>query len=188
MRFSDNHDERRAIARFGEPAALAASAFVFTLDGVPLLYNGMEVGDTTESGAPALFEKLPVFWPIAERRPEFPRFYKQMIALRRASSALRRGSLEWLRNSDDSRLVTYLRRTADEEVLVAINFSNRPFSGSVEAPGGGGFTDVTPDVGQPLPPDAPAPDQAARKRVVGLPALALDAWGYRIFRRSPRKE
>ena len=61
MRFSDNHDERRAIARFGEPAALAASALVFTLDGVPMLYNGMEVGDTTESGAPALFEKLPVF-------------------------------------------------------------------------------------------------------------------------------
>ncbi|HEU4833984.1 MAG TPA: alpha-amylase family glycosyl hydrolase, partial [Pyrinomonadaceae bacterium] len=39
MRFSDNHDERRAIARFGEPAALAASAFVFTLDGVPMIYN-----------------------------------------------------------------------------------------------------------------------------------------------------
>ena len=87
MRFSDNHDERRAIARFGEPAALAASAFVFTLDGVPMLYNGMEVGDTTESGAPALFEKLPIFWSIAERRPEFPQFYKQMMALRRGSEA-----------------------------------------------------------------------------------------------------
>jgi glycosidase len=85
MRFSDNHDERRAIARFGEPGALAASALMFTLDGVPMLYNGMEAGDTTESGAPALFEKLPVFWSIAERRPEFPRFYKQMAALRRAS-------------------------------------------------------------------------------------------------------
>ncbi|HYJ89348.1 MAG TPA: alpha-amylase family glycosyl hydrolase, partial [Pyrinomonadaceae bacterium] len=47
MRFSDNHDERRAIARFGERGALAASALVFTLDGVPLLYNGMEVGDST---------------------------------------------------------------------------------------------------------------------------------------------
>ena len=79
MRFSDNHDERRAVARFGERGALAASALVFTLDGVPMLYNGMEVGDTTESGAPALFERLPIFWQIAERRPEFPRFYKQVI-------------------------------------------------------------------------------------------------------------
>ena len=186
LRFSDNHDERRAIARFGEPAALAASALMFTLDGVPLLYNGMEVGDTTESGAPALFEKLPIFWPIAERRPEFPRFYKQIMALRRSSNALRRGALDWLPNSDESRVLTYLRRAEDEEVLVAINLSNRPFFGSVEVGGSASFADVTPDIGPPMPPDAPAPEQSARKRMVGLPVLALDAWGYRIFRRPLR--
>lgn len=183
LRFSDNHDERRAIARFGEPAALAASALTFTLDGVPLLYNGMEVGDTTESGAPALFEKLPIFWPIAERRPEFPRFYKQIMALRRESMAIRRGTLEWLHNSDESRVATFSRSAPDEEILVAINLSNRPFFGSVETANGTAFGDITPEVGAPLPPDAPAPEQAARKRTVGLPALALDAWGYRIFRR-----
>ena len=183
LRFSDNHDERRAIARFGEPAALAASALMFTLDGVPLLYNGMEAGDTTESGAPALFEKLPVFWPIAERRPEFPRFYKQMMALRRSSNALRRGSLEWLRNSDEARVTTYIRRTDAEEVLVVINLSSRPFFGSVEVASVAAFADVTPDVAPPLPPDAPAATQAEKKRPVGLPAISLDAWGYRIFRR-----
>ena len=123
---------------------------MFTLDGVPLIYNGMEVGDTTESGAPALFEKLPVFWPTAERRPEFPRFYRQMSALRKASHALRRGSLEWLHNSDEARVVTYLRRSNDEEVLIAINFSNRPFNGSIEIANGAAFTDITPDVGPPL--------------------------------------
>lgn len=184
MRFSDNHDERRAIARFGEPAALAASALMFTLDGVPLLYNGMEVGDTTESGAPALFEKLPIFWPIAERRPEFPRFYKEIMALRRSSQALRRGGLEWLSNSDESRVVTYIRRAPDEEVLVAVNFSNRPFLGSIEVGSGSAFADVTPNIAPPLPPDAPAPEQAARKRPVGLPAISLNAWGYRVFRRA----
>ncbi len=183
LRFSDNHDERRAIARFGEKGALAASALVFTLDGVPLIYNGQEVGDTTESGAPALFEKLPVFWPIAERRPEFPRFYKQMMDLRRATNALRRGSLHWLSNSDEARVVTYVRRTNDEEVLIAINFSSRPFFGSIAVAGGNAFVDVTPNVGAALPPDAPPPEPVAKKRTVGLPALALDAWGYRIFRR-----
>ena len=183
LRFSDNHDERRAIARFGEPGALASSALMFTLDGVPLLYNGMEVGDTTESGAPALFEKLPIFWPIAERRPEFPRFYKQMMELRRSSNALRRGALQWLPNSDESRVLTYLRRTKGEEVLVTINLSNRPFAGAVKSTALQGFVDVTPEVGAPLPPDAPAPARAARKRTVELPALTLDAWGYRIFRR-----
>ena len=184
MRFSDNHDERRAIARFGERGALAASALVFTLDGVPLLYNGQEVGDTTESGAPALFEKLPVFWPIAERRPEFPRFYKQIMDLRRASPALRRGSLEWLSNSDDARVLTYLRRTNDEEMLIAINLSSRPFVGSVKVASGKGFSDVTPDVAAPLPPDAPAPEPTARKRIVELPTLNLEPWGYRMYRRG----
>jgi glycosidase len=184
MRFSDNHDERRAIARFGERGALAASVLVFTLDGVPLLYNGMEAGDTTESGAPALFEKLPIFWPFAERRPEFPRFYKQMMTLRRESVALRRGSLEWLRNSDESRIVTFLRRSPAEEMLVAINLSSKAFVGLVEVDGVSGFSEVGPDVGPPLPPDAPAPVQAMRKRNVALPSISIDAWGYRIFRRK----
>src|SRR5215471_9022095 len=183
MRFSDNHDERRAIARFGEPGALAASVMMFTLDGVPLIYNGMEVGDTTESGAPALFERMLIFWPIAERRPEFPRFYKQIIALRKSSDALRNGSLNWLANSDESRVVTFMRRTVSEEILVAINFSNRPFLGSVEIANGSAFQDVTPDVAQPLPPDAPATERDARARVNSLPALRLDSWGYRFFRR-----
>jgi glycosidase len=183
MRFSDNHDERRAIARFGERGALAASAFMLALDGVPLIYNGMEVGDTNESGAPALFERLPIFWAIAERRPEFPRFYKQMIALRKASDALRNGSMTWLRNSDEARVVTYWRRTNNEEVVVAINFSNRPYFGSIELANGPAFQDITPYVGQPLPPDMLAPEREARPLVNSLPAVRLDSWGYRIFQR-----
>ena len=183
MRFSDDHDERRAIARFGERGALAAQALVFTLDGVPLVYNGMEAGDTTESGAPALFEKMPILWQIQERRPEFPLFYQKMIALRRASPALRRGDLSWVKNSDDRRLVTFVRRDAasGEEVLVAINLSNQPFVGTIE--GGIGFEEITPDVAPPLPPD----DDKARakaKPMASLPALALDSWGYRIFRKQ----
>jgi glycosidase len=184
MRFSDNHDERRAIARFGEPAALAASALVFTIDGVPMLYNGMEVGDTTESGAPALFERLPVFWSIGERRPEFARFYKQIISLRRNDDSLRRGSLEWLHNSDESRVVTYVRRTPRDEIVVAINLSSRPFNGNVELGGSSAYREISLDVGPPLPPDASAPQRLSSKQQVQLPALSLDAWGYRFFKRT----
>src|SRR5215203_751960 len=158
MRFSDNHDERRAVARFGEGGALAASALMLTLDGVPMLYNGMEVGDTTESGDPALFYKLPVFWPIEKRRPEFPRFYRQMIALRKSHPALTRGRVEWLRNSDESRVVTFARRDEAEEVVVAINFSNRPLQLTLEAPGAP-FNDITPDTRQPPKPGEAAPER-----------------------------
>jgi glycosidase len=184
MRFSDNHDERRAVARFGEGGALAASALMLTLDGVPMLYNGMEVGDTTESGDPALFYKLPVFWPIEKRRPEFPRFYRQMIALRKSHPALTRGGLAWLRNSDESRVVTFARRDETEEMVVAVNFSNRPFDGTVEAPPGAAFADVTPDTREPLKPGAAGAERAARARTAAPPALSLDPWGYRIFRRQ----
>jgi cyclomaltodextrinase / maltogenic alpha-amylase / neopullulanase len=177
MRFSDNHDERRAIARFGERGALAASAFVITVDGVPLLYNGMEVGDTTESGAPALFEKLPIFWSIAERRQQFPRFYRQMLSLRKGSEALRRGPLHWLRNSDESRVVSFVRRGSTEDVLVAINFSSRPFFGTVETDGAAEFREVTPDINF---------EKDVIKDPSALPVLALDAWGFRIFRRGAR--
>jgi glycosidase len=184
MRFSDNHDERRAIARFGEPAALAASALMLTLDGVPMLYNGMEVGDTAESGDPALFERLLIFWPIVKRRPEFPRFYQKMLALRKASTALREGETVWLRNSDESRVVTFARRAGAEEVLVAINFSMQPFVGTIESQGGSTYTDITPDTREPLKPDASPQERAARVRTSGLPSVALDPWGYRIFRRQ----
>ena len=141
---------------------------MFTLDGVPMLYNGMEVGDTSESGDPALFERMPVFWPIVKRRPEFPRFYQKMIALRKAHPALRGGELTWLRNADESRVVTFLRRDRTEEIVVAINFSTQPFNGNVESPAGAAFADITPDVAPAATP----------------PSLALGPWGYKIFRRQ----
>jgi cyclomaltodextrinase len=185
MRFSDNHDEKRAVARFGEPGALAASALMFTLDGVPMLYNGMEVGDTTESGDPALFYRLPIFWPIVKRRPEFPRFYRQFIALRKAHTALTRGSVEWLANSASTRVVSFARRDDSEELAVVINFSNTPLGVTVVTPAGGApFTDITPDTREPLRADATEAERAARARSSSLPSFTLEAWGYRIFRRQ----
>jgi glycosidase len=172
LRFSDNHDQNRAIARFGEPAALAASALMFTLDGVPLLYDGMEVGDTAESGAPALFEKLPILWSIAERRPQFPRFYRQIIALRQAHPALRSGDLAWVHNSDEGRILTFTRGSTAETLLIAINLSSQPFVGVVEA-GSGGYEEITPDL-----------DARPTARGAGLPALTLGAWEYRVFRKQ----
>jgi glycosidase len=123
-----------------------------------------------------LFEKLPIFWPIAERRQSFPRFYRRMLSLRRGSEALRRGSLSWLRNSDESRVVSFLRSGKTEDVLVAINFSSRPFFGTVETDAAE-FREVTPDISS---------EKEDVKVPSALPVLALDAWGFRIFRRSAR--
>jgi len=172
MRFSDNHDQDRAITRYGQRAALAASALMFTLDGVPLLYDGMEVGDTAESGAAALFEKLPILWSIAERRPQFPRFYQQIIALRKAHPALRSTEVTWVHNSDESRILSFARHGAGETLLIAVNLSTQPFVGVVEA-GNGGYEEITPE-----------PGDKTGARSAGLPAVALGAWEYRVFRKQ----
>jgi cyclomaltodextrinase len=182
LRFSDNHDEKRAIVRFGEPGALAAQALVFTMDGVPLVYNGAEIGDTSESGGPALTERLPIFWPIAARRPEFPKLYREMIALRRAHPALRRGDTLWVPSSGPDRIVSFVRRGSGEDVLVAVNLSSQPWAGTVQPPAGPPFAEITPQVPLPQQPGGVTPARAARK--VELPTLALDAWGFRVFERS----
>jgi glycosidase len=173
MRFSDDHDEKRAIARFGERGALAASTLVFTMDGVPLLYNGMEVGDTTESTAPALFEKMPVFWGISEKRSNFLPFYKQLIALRRSHPALQQGETEWVRNGAQDRVLTYFRRGGGEEYFVAINCSSQPFAGVADVPAGH-YEDVTPGL-----------SEGERKKIT-LPALVLPAWDFHIYRKLPQ--
>lgn len=175
LRMSDDHDEPRAVARFGCEGALAASALLFTLDGVPLLYNGMESGDATESGDPALFEKLPIFWH-SKGRPPLNEIYAGLIRLRKSYPALRGGSVIWLANSDDANVVTFLREDDADQFVVAVNFSNRPETVDIDAPGAG----FVPEKMEGL--DAPPRD---------FPHLRLNGFEWRIFHRAavgPLKE
>jgi glycosidase len=138
---SDNHDQRRAVTCFGVSGALAASALMFTLDGVPLLYNGMEVGDTSESGDPALFEKVPITWQ-PKREPSVSDTYRDLIKLRKQFPAFRGPSVRWVNNTDQTDMTTYVRADGKDEFLVAINFSNHPIHGKVEVKGSEDFLPV----------------------------------------------
>jgi glycosidase len=176
LRISDDHDESRAVVRLGQQGALAAQAIVFTLDGIPLVYNGMEVGDSAESGSPALFENVPITWGISQRRPEFPRFYQKMIALRKSSEALRRGELQWLENSDDKRLVTFLRTSGREQFLVAINTTGEAVTATIGGVATGGWEDVTPDL--------KTNEVAAPAKATEPGSVKLGPWGMRLLRRT----
>ncbi len=103
-----------------------------------------------------------------------------MIALRKNSVALRRGDLTWLKNADENRILTFVRKSGNEEIVVAINLSNQPFFGSIEA--GGNFEEITPDIAPLLPPDDDKM-KAKSKASIALPVLTLDAFGYRNFRK-----
>ena len=179
MNFSDNHDERRALARFGEPASKLASVLVFTLDGVPLLYNGQEIGSSMESTGYSLFERFPIFWAAAASRPDFLPFYRQLIQLRKSHSALQQGSLEWLANSGETRVLTFLRRSDTDEFLIALNFSSQPFRGTVDLARSGSFRELRFD-----PKSVPSTTAALQAGESSLPALFLDAWGWRVYQRQ----
>jgi glycosidase len=142
LRISDDHDEARAVARYGVDGALAASALMFTLDGVPMLYNGMEVGDATESGDPALFYKLPIFWHPRER-PPLRSIYHDLIELRRQYPALTSGQLIWLNNTDPAKVISFMRQDDKDEFVVVINFSNRPATGTLTVDGATDFKELT---------------------------------------------
>jgi len=170
LRMTDDHDEARAISRFGVRGALAASALMFTLDGVPMLYNGMEVGDATESGDPALFEKLPIFWSPKER-PPLRQIYRGLIGLRKEYAPFRNGRVLWLHNSNEGSLVTFKRADGTNEFVVVINFSNRPSQGKVEVENGPEFKPVRIS-GLPQ-----APNQ-------DFPSVHLAGFDWRIYQRN----
>jgi cyclomaltodextrinase / maltogenic alpha-amylase / neopullulanase len=170
MRISDDHDEERAVARYGVNGALAASALMFTLDGVPLLYNGMEVGDATESGDPALFYKLPIFWHPKER-PPLRSIYHDLIEMRKIYPALSSSQLIWLTNSDPSKIVSFLRQDDKDEFVVLVNLSNRPESGTLTVDGASEFKEMSI---KGLP-DA----------IIDNPThFQLDGFGWRIYHRN----
>jgi len=173
MRISDDHDELRATTRYGYPGAIAASVLMFTLDGTPLIYNGMEVGDSTQSRAPALFEPQKIFWDAAQWHPEYPKFYAAIASLRREHPALQQGGLVWVHNSDEQHVVTLMRRSGSEEYLVAVNLSNTPFRGTIEAAPGD-----WKEIELPI----------SKQEPTAVPSISLNSFGARIFTRKVRQD
>ena len=174
LRFTDNHEENRAVVRYGVNGALAAQVLMLTLDGVPLFYNGMEVGDATESTDPALFEKMPVFWNPGGR-PPLRDIYRDLIKLRKQYAAFYNGDVVWLENTTPGEVVSLLRRDAKDEFLVLINFSSRRVTGSVELSNADGFELVKIS-------SRPKPQVDTR-----LPDFSLSGYEWFIYHRTVSK-
>jgi cyclomaltodextrinase len=174
LRFTDNHENPRAVVRFGLPGALATQVLMLTLDGVPLFYNGMEVGDATESTDPALFEKMPINWSPGGR-PPLRDIYRSLIKLRKQHPAFSNDTVIWLPNTTPSEVVTIQRKDDKNEFVILINFSSRMVSGSVEVPNAEAFTPLKID-GIAAAPASP------------LPEFRLGGYEWRIYQRSLEKK
>lgn len=137
LHYSDNHDWRRAVLEFGDKGALAASILNFTLDGIPFLYNGQEVGDCT---ATHWILRAPIDWTQKGNGTEQKHLqqtlaeYKRLFAMRSTHPALTSGDLVWINNTQPDSVLSFLRKDANEEILVILNLSNRDTHVTIDLP------------------------------------------------------
>jgi hypothetical protein len=80
--------------------------------------------------------------------------------------------VQWLSNSSESALVTYVRSDGKDDFLVAVNFSNRPLDAMVDLKDPAGFAAVKIS-GLSSTSSAPPP------------AIHLNGFEWRIYHRGP---
>ncbi len=130
IRFIDNHDiandsyNKRLEKKWRSRRVQAALVTLFTLDGVPMLYNGQEVADTARH---SIYARLPIDWangdtPVGKARWAF---CKNLCAIRHAQPALTHGAVVWLDNDRPDSVLSFLRRMPGEEILSVVNLSGR---------------------------------------------------------------
>ncbi len=134
IRSTDNHDiandlyEKRTerVAPFRKNNA--SLALIFAMEGIPFLYNGQEIADDHRHSLWASREypgNLGIAWEkaLSEEGRTRLEFLRKLIAVRRSSPLLTRGSFEWIDNDCEEDVLTILRRLDGRTMLCAINFS-----------------------------------------------------------------
>lgn len=125
MHFTSNHDENSwagtEFQRMGK-AAKPFAALSFVIPGMPLLYNGQEVGFNRML---EFFDKDEIDWTP---NPEFTDFYKTLIELKKVNSALqaaRKGAdMFRVKTSNDVNVFAFTRENEVDKVFAIFNFSN----------------------------------------------------------------
>jgi len=119
LRFVENHDQPRSAEIFGLRGIRPYLAFVFSVNGLPLLYNGQEIGARHSL---SLFENDQIDW--MEQNENLFAFYRKLINLRREHPALYSKALITLAAENRQTLV-YLKQAEKENILVILNFSEQ---------------------------------------------------------------
>ncbi len=139
---TENHDiandtrQNRHDANWGLAGASAALVLMFTLDGMPMLYNGQEVADTAPH---SLYGNFAIDWNNAETTGGQQRWdlCQKLCELRHCDDALGAGDLLWLDNSAPEQLLSFLRTTSTSQTVVLINISDRKCRAEIEFPESG---------------------------------------------------
>jgi glycosidase len=167
MTFVSNHDknawEGTEFEQFGK--GLEAAMVLSTLgEGMPLVYNGQEAGNTRRL---QFFEKDPIAWK------EHPNgeLYRRLFALKKKNTAL--WNAHWgatmilVPNSAPSKVFSFVRRNERDKVFVVLNFSDQTQAVTFkETLYHGRYTDYF--AGQTVTLD-------------GSTRLEMKPWGYKVF-------
>ncbi len=129
LRFIENHDEKRAIEVFGQEGFKPFAAFIFTISGIPLIYNGQEIG---ERERPSLFEKEEIEWDKGDYA--ISDYYQRLIKLRKENPAFANGETIKLNTSSPKEIAAYLRLNGKSRAIVAINFSDSAVVSTLRVP------------------------------------------------------
>ncbi|RNC67131.1 alpha-amylase [Proteiniphilum sp. X52] len=166
MYFTSNHDENSwngtEFERMGE-AAKPFAALTYMLPGIPLIYNGQEVGLDRRL---EFFEKDIIEW---EDKGGFSDFYGKLNRLKKKNKALsaqeRDGEMTEIPNDCGEKVWSFKRVNNGNEVVCVFNFSpetvNVQFDGNVPGEGFSSF----PDTSEVLP----------------VREMELKPWEYRIY-------
>ena len=115
----------------------AALVITNTFDGVPFLWNGYEVCDNAENnmfsnrfyGRRNCINWSRAFTQDGIRRMEF---IKNIHNLFHDNDALVNGEIEWLDNDALEQVITYIKKSEKQKLLIAVNTKNKPINVSNE--------------------------------------------------------
>jgi len=134
VRFTENHDERRAAEALGPGRDRAAAALIATLPGATLLHEGQLAGHRV---------RLPV---QLGRRPAEPddaatlAFYRALLAevghpvFHEGTWRLREATPAWDLNATHRNLIAFTWQAGEERRLVVVNYSAASAQGRVRLP------------------------------------------------------
>ena len=179
--FVDNHDTARFLAAAPPAAFRQALALLFTIPGIPIVYQGTEQGlvETRQAMfAGGLHNAAGSF----DENSDYFRYIKRLTALRREHPALLRGDLEILQSEPSGPgLLAYRRQYEGNAVIVLLNTANHSILAhglEVGAKPRQRFDPLLADG----PVDAPVADAAGRL------SLRLGARGIAVLRPSGAAE
>lgn len=150
LNFTSNHDENSwngtEFERLGESAALFA-AMCYVMPGMPLIYNGQEVGFDRRLD---FFTKDSIEW--VDRRA-YTGFYRTLNRFkhqcRAVSAGEEGGDVVMLKNSAGKKVLTFARQSGDSRIVAMFNLSPQPVDATVSLRGAeGNYRDVI--TGEPV--------------------------------------